>query len=126
MFNECTANKRGLLRERERWREIGKDRDWERDRERNREPKVTNFYRVRASAVSNHLAKPASNSVHLFGWNFGHKQSRTDTHRDTQKKNCSENITPPRFGGVKIDFQRAYRVRMECMCRNTLLVLMLK
>ena len=47
-------------------------------------PKVTNFNRVRASAVSNHLAKIASKSVHPFGWNFVHKKSRTHrhTHRD--------------------------------------------
>ena len=42
--------------------------------------KVTNFNSVWASAVSNHLAKTAFKSVHLFGWNFVHKQSRTHTH----------------------------------------------
>ena len=63
-------------------------------------PKVTNFNRARASAVSNHLAKIASKSVHLFGWNFVHKQSQTHTHIHTQI-NCSENINPPWFfGGV--------------------------
>ena len=68
-------------------------------------PKVTNFNRVRASVVSNHLAKTASKSVHSFRWNFVHKKSghtdrHTHTHTDTQT-NCNENITPPRFrGGV--------------------------
>ena len=59
---------------------------------------------VRASAVSSHLAKTASKSVHPFGWNFVYKQSRTHRHtvRHTQA-NCSENKTPPRFhGGVMI------------------------
>ena len=54
-------------------------------------PRVTNFNRVRVSAVSNHLAKAASKSVHPFGWNFVHKQT-SDTHTD-----CNENIIPPRF-----------------------------
>ena len=53
--------------------------------------------------------KTASKSVHPFGWNFVHKENRTqrltDTHknRHTHKEtNCSQNITPPRFrGGVK-------------------------
>ena len=63
-------------------------------------PKVTKFNRVRASARSNHLAKTASKSVHLFGWNFVHKKT-SDTQTDTQT-NWSENITPPRYrGGVK-------------------------
>ena len=66
-------------------------------------PKVTDFNRVWTSAISNHLAKTASKSVHPFGWNFVHtKSGHTDTHTDTQT-NCSENITPPRFhGGVII------------------------
>ena len=34
------------------------------------QPKVTNFNRVRASAISNYLAKTASKSAHSFGWNF--------------------------------------------------------
>ena len=55
-------------------------------------PKVTNFIRVRTSAVSNHLAKSMSKSAHPFCWNFVHKQSRTHTHTQT---NCSKNITPP-------------------------------
>ena len=68
-------------------------------------PKVTNFNRGWANAVSNHLAKTASKSVYLFGWNVVHSQSRkdrqTDTHTHTQT-NYSGNITPPRFrGGVK-------------------------
>ena len=54
--------------------------------------------------VSSRLAKTASKSVHPFGWDFVHKQSRTDTqtHRQTDTQtNCSENITPSRFlGGV--------------------------
>ena len=69
-------------------------------------PKVTNFNRVWASAVSNHLAKTASKSVLPFGWKFVHKkcpthrQTHTHRHTDTQT-NWSENITPPRFrGGV--------------------------
>ena len=68
-----------------------------------------NFNRVRASAVSNHLAKTASKSVHPFGWNFvqkksGHTDTHTQTHRHTDTQtNCNENITQPRFrGGVKI------------------------
>ena len=68
-------------------------------------PKVTKFNRVRSSAISNHLAKTASKSVHPFGWNFVHKKCRTDrqTHTHTHTEtNWSENITPPWFrGGVK-------------------------
>ena len=45
--------------------------------------KVTNFNRVRVSAISNHLAKTASKSVHSFGWNYVHKQNWTHTHRHT-------------------------------------------
>ena len=62
-------------------------------------------------AVSNHLEKTASKSVHPFGWNFVHKktvdtQTDTQTHTHTQT-NCSENITPPRFrGGVIINLIR--------------------
>ena len=48
-------------------------------------PKVTNFNRVRVSAVNNFLAKNAPKSVHLFGWNFVHKQSWTDTHTHTDR-----------------------------------------
>ena len=63
-------------------------------------PKVTNFNRIWASVIGNSLAKTASKSVHLFGWNFVHKQIWT--HRDTPT-NCSENKTHPLFrGGVKI------------------------
>ena len=68
-------------------------------------PKVTNFNRVRASVVSNHLAKTASKSVHPFGWNFVHKNSghthtHTHTHRHTDTQtNCNENKTSPRFRG---------------------------
>ena len=52
---------------------------------------VTNFNRVRASAVSNHLVKTASKSVHPFGWNFVHKKTvdtQTDrhTHRHTHRQ----------------------------------------
>ena len=65
-------------------------------------PKVTNFNRVRATAISNYLAKTASKLVHSFGWNFVHKKRAR--HTDTQTHtltNWSENITPPRFrGGV--------------------------
>ena len=46
---------------------------------------VTIFNRVRARTVRQHLAKPASKSVHTFGWNFVHKQTsdtQTDTHTD--------------------------------------------
>ena len=49
-------------------------------------PKVTKFNRVQVSAGSNHLAKTASKSVHLFRWNFVHKQSQT--HRQTQNITC--------------------------------------
>ena len=71
-------------------------------------PKVTNFNKVRASVVSNNLAKTVSKSVHQFGWNFVHKKSgHTDrhTHRHTDiqthtQTNWSENITYPRFRGV--------------------------
>ena len=76
--------------------------------------KVTNFTRVWASAVSNHLAKTASKSVHPFGWNFVHKKTvdtqtdrQTDTHTHTHTQtNCSENITPPRFRGGVIKLNR--------------------
>ena len=66
--------------------------------------KVSNFNRIRASAVSNHLAKTASKSVHPFSCNFVHKKHWTHIHTDTHTQtNCSENITPPRFrGGVNI------------------------
>ena len=47
-------------------------------------PKVTNFDRVRASVVSNHLAKTAFKSVHPISWNLFYKQSRT--HRHTQRE----------------------------------------
>ena len=54
-------------------------------------PKVTNFNRVRASVLSNRLAK-ISASVWL--------EFCSQAESDTQTK-CSENITPPRFrGGV--------------------------
>ena len=66
---------------------------------------VTNFNWVRASVVWNRLAKTASKSVHPFGWNFVHKNIRTDTHTQTDTQtNCSENVTPPRFhGGVTME-----------------------
>ena len=73
-------------------------------------PKVTKFNRVWASDESNHLAKTAFKSVHPFGWNFVHKNIRTDTHTHTHTQtdtqtNCSENITPPRFrGGVIMQY----------------------
>ena len=52
------------------------------------QPKVTNFNRVRASAISIRLTKTALKSVH--------------THTET---NCSDIITRPRFrGGVIIAF----------------------
>ena len=69
-------------------------------------PKVINFHRVWASAISNYLAKTASKLVHSFGWKFVHKKraghTHTNTHRQTDTQtNWSENITPPRFrGGV--------------------------
>ena len=46
--------------------------------------KVTEFNRVQASARGNHLSKTASKSVHPFGCNFVHKQSRTDRQTHTQ------------------------------------------
>ena len=69
--------------------------------------KVTKFNRVRASAVSNHLVKTASKSVHPFGWNFVHKKCRTHRQTDRQtytQTNWSENITLPRFRGGVIIF----------------------
>ena len=76
-------------------------------------PKVTNFNRIWASVLKNHLAKTASKSVHPFGWNFVHQNSAGHTHTDRQTDrqtdtltNCSENITPPRNRrGVKINKQ---------------------
>ena len=69
-------------------------------------PKVTNFNRVWASAVSNHLAKTTSKSVHPFGWNFVHcsltdRQTHTHTHKQT---NCNENIIPPSWRCKKKTF----------------------
>ena len=61
-------------------------------------PKVTNFNRVPASSISNHLEKTASKSVHPFSWNFVYKQSPTHTHTHRQT-DCSENVTPPQFRG---------------------------
>ena len=43
--------------------------------------KVTNFNRVRGSAISNYLAKTAFKLVHSFGWNFVHRH----THNKTDK-----------------------------------------
>ena len=61
--------------------------------------KITNFNRVWASVVCNHLAKTTSKSVHPFCRKFVYKHS--DRHTDTQTS-CNKNITPPRFcGGVK-------------------------
>ena len=58
---------------------------WElRHRDFDLSPKVTNFNRVRASAVSNHLVKTASKSVYPFGWNFVHKKT-VDTHTQTDR-----------------------------------------
>ena len=50
-------------------------------------PKVTKFNRVRASVISNHLAKTASKSVHPFGWNLFTRipDTHTQTHRHTDK-----------------------------------------
>ena len=87
-------------------------------------PRVTNFNRVRASVLSNHLAKTASKSVHPFGWNFVHKNSghtHTQRHTDTQT-NCNENITPPRFrGGVKIK-RRLPCLYVNCSASLTILI----
>ena len=47
------------------------------------QPKVINFNIVRTSAVSNHLSKIASKTVHPFGINFC---SQTHTHRQTEVK----------------------------------------
>ena len=46
-------------------------------------PMVTNFNQVRASVVSNHLAKTASKLMHPFGWKFVYKHSHTHTHTHT-------------------------------------------
>ena len=62
--------------------------------------KVTNFNRVWAIVVSNHLAKTVSKSVHLFGWNLF---TSIQTHKRKQT-NCNENITPPRIRGSVILF----------------------
>ena len=71
--------------------------------------KVTNFSRLWASVVSNHLAKTASKRLEfLFTSIQTHTHTRTHTHTQT---NCSENITPPRFrGGIKIhrEFETEY------------------
>ena len=75
-------------------------------------PKVTKFNRVRAGAISNHLAKTASKSVHPFGLNFVHKKCRTDTHTHTHthtQTHWSENITPPRFRGGLISWMKKYK-----------------
>ena len=66
--------------------------------------KVTNFNWVWDTAVSNHLAKTASKSVHPFGLNLftsraGQRHRQTGRHSYTQT-NCSKNITRFR-GGVK-------------------------
>ena len=75
--------------------------------------------RVQASAVSNHLVKTASKSVHPFGWNFVNKKtSDTHTHTNTHTQtNCSENITPPPFlGGVKKNKKGTLRrIKMKTM-----------
>ena len=52
-------------------------------------PKVTKFNRVRARAVSNHLAKIASKSLHPFDWNFVHKKCQTQTDTHTAKRPSS-------------------------------------
>ena len=66
---------------------------------------VTNFNRVRASVVSNHLAKNLVQIAEIGAsvWLEFCSQEYSDTHRQTHTQtNCSENITPPRFcGGVK-------------------------
>ena len=49
-------------------------------------PKVSNFNKVWASTVSNHLVKTASKSVHRFGWNFVHKNSAGQTDRQTHRQ----------------------------------------
>ena len=68
-------------------------------RDRDLWPKVTNFNRVRASAVSNSLVKTASKSVQPFDQHFVHRWTDRYTHTQT---NWSKNITFPRFcGGVK-------------------------
>ena len=63
-------------------------------------PKVTNFNRVRASAISNYLAKSSSKLVHSFEWNFVHKkraghtdrQTDTHTHTDTQTHRYTDKL----------------------------------
>ena len=65
-------------------------------------PKVTNFDRDWASAVSNHLAITASKSIHPFSWNFVHKKpSFTLTNTQT---NWSEKVTPPQCVRCKDKF----------------------
>ena len=55
---------------------------------------VTNFKRVRDSAVNSHLTKTASKSVHPIGWNLFYKNTagQTDRHKHTET-NFNENIT---------------------------------
>ena len=87
-------------------------------------PKVTNFNRVRASMLSNRLAKTVSKSVHPFGWNFVHKQSWTHTHTHTDthtQTNWRENITPPRFrGGVIINEILCNKIIFACIINENI------
>ena len=49
-------------------------------------PKVTNLIRVRASAISNYLAKAASKLMNSFGWNFVHRHTHKHTHSHTHRQ----------------------------------------
>ena len=63
-------------------------------------PKVTNFNRVRATAVISYLAKTVSKLVYIAVWSAFCSQTdrRIHTHRQT------EVITPPRFPGSVMNF----------------------
>ena len=79
-------------------------------------PKVTNFDRVRDSAVSNRLAKPASKSEHPFGWNFVHKETSGQTHtqpgRQTHRQTAVKNNPLRCRWGVKISYLCFWRIHL--------------
>ena len=62
--------------------------DW-RHRDLDLSSKITNFIRIRASAINNYLRKTAWKLVHMFGWNFVHWQTdrQTDTYTDKLYRN---------------------------------------
>ena len=62
-------------------------------------PKVTNFNRVWASAVSNHLAKTASKSVIRLAGILLTRKHRTHTQTDRHTDKLKWKYNPPRFRG---------------------------